>query len=376
MFKQILSYGERIISSRTSRLSLYLLSIGVFTLPTNSKAQTSLSGAYYTKLQNVANTTYSAAGSPGASGNVGTGTKTYYFGDTSLKNVPSGITIPEAVQLQSFQTSGSAYTYKLDRLINVQIYVRRQNPLQAANSFDLLYYEGYTSSSVNYVRTNYPYYPKMEDNFAHRFLGMGTDNLFSNTGGTNNNDIERVDVIISNGFLVDNATANGFSILERGPANSHDACVVGIVTAIDNNNVPTAFAPTFIRVSSSNYNTSANIYGGNTADYAVLRRTAGTNNNLQNSDFIQNQGIGGIYFSLADFNITNNTTIYGYAIFPIDFWDATNTNNRAANAVNWNNATYFPRLTSEANGGIDLSMIAGIVKIVHSRKCLPRCQWS
>ncbi len=322
-------------------------------------AQVGITSAYTTVVTNPAGTTYFDTYASGAQTSAtGTNMKNYYYGNLS------GNTVPAARQIQSFQTTNNTLTYNINPVLGLNVYIRRQNPPQTGLlNVDLLYYEGTINGATSELRSNYPYFPRMEDNFLHRFIGMGTDNLFANqSGSVNHNVIERVDVIAQAGYTLENAAATGFAIFERGGAAVHDACVVGIVTAVNASGTPTAYAPTFIQVNSSNYNTAANIYGGDTSDYFVVRRDVNTSNNLLVSNIVVNQGIGGVYLSLASFGLVNNTTIYGYSFFPIDFWNATTPANRAANALDWNNATYFSKTTSEANGGIDLSMVAGIVK--------------
>ena len=216
-------------------------------------AQTGISAAYHTTFIPSVGNTYNTGAAPGAASSVGSNNKDYYYGNLS------GSAVPRAQQL---------YSYYIGQSLPLQIFVRGQTtPPANLRNVDLIFYEGTLSSGNTEVRTNYPYYPKLDDNFAHRFLGMGTDNLFTNdVNQVNNNAIERVDAIIASGYNIENAAATGFAILERGASNAHDACVVGIVTAVDANGTPTAYAPTFLRVNSSNYYTAGNIYGGNTAD--------------------------------------------------------------------------------------------------------------
>lgn len=324
----------------------------------NLVAQTGIAEAYTTVVTNPSGHTYTGGSAPGAANTVGTNNKTYFYGSLS------GNSVPMARQIQSFQTLNSTFTYNIGPVVNVNVFLRRQaSPANGVYNVDLLYFEGTINGATTELRTNYPYLPKMEDNFSHRFIGMGTDNLFTNTtNSVNHNAIERVDVIVSGGYTIENAGASGLALFERGAANAHDACVVGIVTAVDINGTPTAYAQTFILVNSSNYNTVRNLYGGDTADYFVARRNVNTNDNLLVSNVTMDQGVGGVYLNLSEFGLTNNQVIYGYSFFAPDFWTATTPANRAANALNWNNTTYFPTNTSETTGGIDLSMIAGIVK--------------
>lgn len=321
-------------------------------------AQTGISSAYTTVVANPAGFTYTGGAAPGSATATGTNTKTYFYGNLG------GSAVPLARQIQSFQTVNSTFTYTISQNQNINVYIRRQAaPSANIYNVDLLYFEGTINAATTELRTNYPYMPKMEDNFSHRFIGMGTDNLFTNeTGFVNNNAIERVDVIVPGGYTIANAAASGMALFERGAANSHDACVVGIVTGIDNNGVPTSYATTFIYVNGTNYNTTQNLYGGDTSDYFVGRRNINTSDNLLVSNITVNQGIGGVYLNLSEFGLSNNQVIYGYSFLPIDFWAATTTGNRAVRAIDWNNATYFPTNTPDISGGIDLSMVAGIVK--------------
>lgn len=329
----------------------------------NMIAQTGIAEAYTTVVANPAGHTYTGGPAPGAASAVGANNKTYYYGSLS------GNGVPQARQIQSFQTLNSTFTYSIAPTVNVNVFIRRQaSPANGVNNVDLLYYEGTINGATTELRTNYPYLPKMEDNFAQRFVGMGTDNLFANaTSSINHNAIERVDVIVPGGYTIENAGASGMALFERGAAAGHDACVVGIVTSVDINGTPTGYAQTFILVNSSNYNTTRNMYGGDTADYFVARRNVNTSDNLLVSNVSIDQGVGGVYLNLSEFGLTNNQVIYGYSFFSPDFWTTTTPANRAANALNWNNATYFPTNTSEATGGIDLSMIVGIVKKMQIR---------
>ena len=98
---------------------------------------------------------------------------------------------------------------------------------------DILFFAGTRNPDVNIlpdqffitIDLNAPYVTSMSVAFFQNNLLIGTDNIFSNqgNGNDNNNNIERVDVLIAGGYTILNAQKHGFPILERGVYGAHDA---------------------------------------------------------------------------------------------------------------------------------------------------------
>lgn len=214
---------------------------------------------------------------------------------------------------------------------------------------------GQTNSSLT-VKLNAGYVADMGVAFSQNNLLIGTDNIFSNTGNGNgnNNEIERVDVMIGGGYTIPDVVKYGFPILERGVYGQHDAFKIAVILAVDANGNPTAYS-NVVSVTTANYNNTnaTNPVADGSYNYFLFRRNG--NSPLQVNQHITNQGIGGVAFTFADFNLTNGTTIYGYSIMGNDFNSA-----NGADVVNYTNTARFPTNTNETIGGLDILAVLGI----------------
>ncbi len=79
----------------------------------------------------------------------------------------------------------------------------------------------------------------MEEALRSRLINRGSDNVFANQGGTNINNIERIDYIFEEGITVPADTdEQGFLVLERG---GNDDFNIAPITSLDSNNDPDAY---------------------------------------------------------------------------------------------------------------------------------------
>ena len=233
------------------------------------------------------------------------------------------------------------------------------------NNRDILFFAGNRNPDINTsgqtnsaltINLEAEYVADMGVAFGQNNLFIGTDNIFSNTGNGNgnNNEIERVDVMIGAGYTIPDVSKYGFPILERGVYGQHDAFKIAVILAVDNLGNPTAYSKV-VSVSSANYNNtnSNNPVPDGSYNYFLFRRNG--NSPLQVNQHITNQGIGGVAFTFADFGLTNGTKIYGYSIMANDF-NSTN----GADVINYTNTSLFPTNTNETIGGLDLLAVLGI----------------
>lgn len=181
-----------------------------------------------------------------------------------------------------------------------------------------------------------PFSSTMETFLNSYSLNRGTDNVFVNDGTLNNtsNNIERIDLINSNGFSAQGLSANlakvGILLNERG---GNDDFKVAAITALNGSGNISALAAI--------KNVSASLWGqvGPTITSVVLQRNGG--DPLEKpSQCIVAQTISGIFVSLSDLGIVSNTqVIYGVAVFPPDFTGnaitlaGVNTNSDATNGL-------------------------------------------
>lgn len=154
--------------------------------------------------------------------------------------------------------------------------------------------------------------PTLEDFMNSYSLNKGTDNIFVNDPAQNtSNNIERIDLVYSNGVIVTSATNRnrvGFLLNERG---GNDAYSVAAITQIDGNNNVTGLGNLRVFTSSS--------WGqvGPQLNTLVIQKP-NSSSRYQPSQLIPNQTVSGVFISLSDLQIPENVKIYGIAIFPQD----------------------------------------------------------
>ena len=191
--------------------------------------------------------------------------------------------------------------------------------------------DGHTSTS-NATKLHTNQVNNMADTFSHGFYNVGSDNVFDNsTSSQNKNNIERVDVVFDNGYLVNSADNQYVTVGERGKNNFID---IAIITSIDGSGTPTAFS-TVYRVTTASMTTIEKLPS------TVLRKEI-TDTNFRPSTAL-NQDVAIRAVKMSDFGIANGTTIYGYSILPPDY--------NTGNILDW---TTYPTNTNSSLGGLDL----------------------
>ena len=147
-----------------------------------------------------------------------------------------------------------------------------------------------------------------------RSLNFGTDNIFANNGGTNSNNVERLDYIYKTGISVTGTSINelGFVILERG---GNDGVKIAPILAVDSNFDPTIFG-TLVTINGGDWGPSGISYPA-----VVFRRDPGEVDYRPSAD-LGTQNVGGVLVTFAELGIASGQTIYGYALFPEDVTDS------------------------------------------------------
>jgi LruC domain-containing protein len=331
---------------KTNKIKI-LLFLSLFLVLINQElfSQTGINAIYTVTSSVASGDSYNASGAANSplSGN----NYTYSFGSGS------GFS-DNQLSLLSIQAGASGYSYEG---IPNEIAFRRVNNSNVSGTRDLMFYFGNLSGSQINLKASYE--PQMITAFQNNTnLLRGSDNLFSNggDGNGNNNNIERLDVLLPGGIILSSAEGQGFAVMERGAVNQHDSFVIGVITQIDGTGTPLAYS-NLIRVNASHYG-SINVVPNQNS--VVLRRDNGAGE-LKASTSLTGQGIGGVFFKFSDFGINNGQTIYGYSIAAADF----PAGGTPADFVDYTNPTYFPLNTSGGGaGGIDMIALTGIVKII------------
>ena len=191
---------------------------------------------------------------------------------------------------------------------------------------------------------------------------MGSDNLFTNGNDAsvkNTGNVERVDFYF--GATVVNAM-DGITVFDRGLAGGHDNVKIAVFTSWAGapfGAMPTGYSGNVVTLTAASYGSNLDVNPSvagvqDTLNYSLFRYNNGDNlSALDEAVETGTQGIAGAFISFANLGIATGTTIYGYSIMGADV--TTN----VANLANWNNATYYPTGTSDANGGIDLMSFNG-----------------
>ena len=186
-------------------------------------------------------------------------------------------------------------------------------------------------------------------------LNRGSDNTFANGTGEPQGNIERLDFVYGAGM--ESNGGMGFAVFDRGDASVHDGFKIALITGWDyDTNTATAYSQ--LASQEANWTPAGNV--ASSATYSLFRYTTGDNlSSASNASEAGTQGIGGVVFTLDDFNVTPGTTIYGYSIFGFDVTDGGD----SSNLIDWNNATYFPTNTNgdTGGGGIDLAAVNGVM---------------
>jgi hypothetical protein len=192
-------------------------------------------------------------------------------------------------------------------------------------------------------------------------FNVGTDNLFTNTGNTsgNINNIERVDVVFSNGLVASNDL--NFAVWERGATGGHDGFKIAAITSIDITGKPTSYGAILAVTTGSWGTTSLNTGLGGTSFDTLVNRNAINGSGLgatNPSAALTGQAIGGITIpstGTGSLALNLGSAFFGYSVFASD-----TTAISSADLLDWTNPIFFPATTLEASGGIDMLSYAGV----------------
>lgn len=260
-------------------------------------------------------------------------------------------------QLKLVSFTANAKTYVISGITNVAVKLRRVDNANVTGQRDILYSETSAASASSCVTPRQldfkaPYSDNMAEFLNNNVLNHGTDNVFTNAnnGDGNNNNIERIDVIFTNGVQSSLPADAGFILCDRGNNNSHDGFRIAAILSIDGSNNPTSFGPVRICTQGNGSNNGSwghpSIANGNRLLPAYILRKDPADTFLRVSSNVT-QEIGGVFFSFASLGVVANQRIYGYCLLSPDGI----ANPTSAQLLNLNDASVYPTTTTEAQGG-------------------------
>ena len=271
----------------------------------------------------------------------------YTFGQGENKEIVSFF---DSKSEQEFKPFDNINTFKL----------RRSNNNEVTGKQQIIWYETTTGSSNTEIKlapnlaTGIGDQEAMEVALSSDLINRGTDNIFANTGNSQEifNNIERVDYIKpGNGLDVPQTDLDdiGVVIMERG---GNDAFFIAAITELDDNGDPSAFG-SLVKVGRNDWGLSDDAK----YTFKVLRQEEGKDEIISSQPRNDEaQPIGGVFISYEDL-LGENPDInqfFGYALFSPDI-DERRANEDPNYLVDWSN---FPLNTPDGNneraGGLDL----------------------
>ncbi|RZJ85862.1 MAG: hypothetical protein EOO20_19475 [Chryseobacterium sp.] len=213
--------------------------------------------------------------------------------------------------------------------------ILRRNTSGAAPENQVIFLESQSTSNpgASNILTSQP--TSVEDYLENGYYNVGVDNIFNNVNTTGNiSNIERVDVIFTNGYTSRNPASDFLIVIERGANNP---IKIAAVLAVDASGVPTSLG--------SVYNITTGSYTNIGALTSTIFRKEPADSQFRPHQALT-QNLGMRIVDLQNLGITANQTIYGYVILPDDY--------NTVNILNWNT---YPTNTLDAVGGIDLGFI-------------------
>jgi hypothetical protein len=311
----------------------------------NAFAQLPVTSVYTHYINATTARSYSGNGATGptASGITGN-TYQYRFG--------TNVATPNVQLLDSFTVGGLIYHFLPDT--PKVVFRRIDNTFSTPGLRKALWFE-YSGAGVSGPGGTAALLPDYDDSleriFSKRIFNIGIDNNFQKDSATNNNNIERVDVIFRTGLqALHTLTKVGFVVFDRGAGGTHDPFYIAAIKSLDANGNPASY-----------YNAVA----ATTADYGNIASTALNyhifRKNPGDAELLllipnTNQQRDGVFFTFQSLNVPSTTTvIYGYSIFGPDVVVTP-----ATNMVNDSIAANFPTNSNYSNGGLDQVAVTGI----------------
>ena len=306
-------------------------------------AQSMVTAVFTHRANATTGTSYTGTAATGtATTAMGAGTYTYDFGTdvVSTNNFQ---------YLDSFTAIGLNYHYQAAK---EEVYFRRVNNASVTGLRKSLWFEQPAATTINTggaVALIPAYDDSLERLFSEQIFNLGIDNNFQNATTTNNNNIERVDVIFPGGISATDVTKAGFVVFDRGAGGGHDSFYIAAIKTLDVSGNPSAYYNA-VDVTPAEY--GSNI--GGAVNHLVLRENPGDGHLLIMNN-TANQNRDGVFLRFTDLGVADNITIYGYSLFGDDVKVSP-----ATNLVNYANATNFPTTSDYANGGLDQVAITGL----------------
>jgi hypothetical protein len=223
-----------------------------------------------------------------------------------------------------------------------QVKIRRVDNALVTGNTTVLWMEGDTTLGKLNARPVYE--ESMEIAFSSGYFNWGTDNLFNNAvPGTNNNNIERFDLIFPAGFTITDIDNEGFAIFERGVNGAHDPVKISGITNLNGTGDPNGYKTLPVTIATSDWGDIIN----SAVNHVVLRKQPGYLDLVATG--FKTQDRGGIYIPFGALGFAVGDKVFGYSLM------ATDVNVTApAQIINFSNSARFPLTTLDANGGIDL----------------------
>ena len=301
--------------------------------------------AVFTHLTNATTaTTYTGTGATGNSASGFTGnTYIYEFGtDVSTTNNNQVLDSFTALS-ENYHYQAAAMNLKFRRADNASVTGLRKD----------MWYQS-TTATVNPGGTAQLYPDYVDDSlellFTRRLFNVGIDNVFQNATTTDNNNIERVDVIFPGGVIATDNTKAGFTVFDRGNAGGHDPFYIAAITSLDGSGNPSGYDAA-VSVTAANYGSGV----GGLVNFITLRQNPG-DPGLLFMDALTSQNRDGVLVRFTDLGVANNTRIYGYSLFETD-----DVFSPTSAMVAYTNAAYFPTTTDNgSSGGLDPLAITGL----------------
>ncbi|HEY4151614.1 MAG TPA: hypothetical protein VGM41_21895, partial [Chitinophagaceae bacterium] len=331
-----------------SSLSTVVFFAALLSCPAGLPAQLPVKGVYASRFKATTGSTYIDTISTGSGLS---GKYTYNYGTKT-------VTSNNYQRLDSFTVGGSMYVF--DSIAVPVVKIRRANNAWVTGLRKAVWMEsdGNTPSATVPVGLRPAYDDSLEDIFTKRLFNMGVDNAFENGTGTNNNNIERIDIIFPSGLKAMNPDSAGFTVFDRGAAGTNDSFMIAGIKALDANGDPSDYYPA-VKVGPLNYGAAT----GTALNFHALRKDP-SEPDLRLFLAAGNQAREGVYFSFRSLGFpyssgTSGLRIYGYSVMSTDV-------NLAApgtpkNIVFYSNNTIFPTTTELGSvGGLDMVAVTGV----------------
>ena len=330
--------------NRTARYKLIGFT-AIFALtdsPIPANAQAAVSAVFSHQENATTSTSYTGTGATGnAPSNLTANSYTYRFGlNVATTN---NITILDSLTAFSlnyhYQTAN--YLVKFCRVNNSSVTGLRKSIRMEQT--------GGTVAAGGIISMYPDYNDSLEQLFTKRILNIGIDNVFQNSTNTNNNNIEREDVIFPSSLLATDNTKTGFVVLDWGAGGGHDPFYIAAIKTLDASGNPSSYYPA-VSITAAQYGSDK----VGSISYIILRRNpADIGLLMMNNSTAQNRD--GVFVRFSDLGVASHSTIYGYSMFGPDVIVSPVTN-----LVDYTNATNFPITTDLSGGGLDPLAVTGV----------------